>query len=160
MRIISLTKGMRCIVDDCDYDILVSMGAWHFDSGYARKKKRESGKNRTIYMHRVIMDAPDSALVDHINGDTLDNRRSNLRICTAKENAQNRRQNRRSRNPFKGVFWHEKAQKWQASIGVDGRSVYIGLFDTAEQAADAYNAAASKMFSDFACLNDIDRGAA
>jgi len=100
------------------------------------------------------------ALVD-ISGDTLDNRRCNLRICTNRENARNTRSSKLQKSGgFKGVFWHKKGQKWEAAIGAGEltpngkrRRIYLGLYWHPVEAARAYDAAALRHFGEFAAIN-------
>lgn len=103
--------------------------------------------------HRVIMSAPSGMQVDHINGNTLDNRRCNLRICTSAENGRNRKPRKGGSSGYKGVCWNKPAQKWQARIMVGGKSISLGYFDDEVEAARAYDAAACEFHGDFARLN-------
>lgn len=147
MKIIRLTQGKVAIVDDCDYERLVSMGSWYYHDGYA---KREGN----VRMHRVILDAPVGTYVEHKDGDKLDNRRSNLRLCVAVCGV-NRGPNANSRTGIKGVTYHRHKAKWRAVIKLDGRQITLGYFDHAADAAAAYDQAALKHFEG-AWTNDID----
>lgn len=148
---IELTQGKVAIIDDEDFN-LVSKYKWYFDHGYARSSP--AFKTR-IYMHRLIMVVPVNKVIDHINGNTLDNRKSNLRICSQRENASNvdaSRANKRL-SKYKGVTIGTNKKKWVASITVNYKSIYLGSFDTEEQAALAYNEAAKEHYGEFAQLN-------
>jgi hypothetical protein len=105
------------------------------------------------YLHRLILDLKPDDLrqSDHIDRDGLNNKLSNLRIATQSQNNMNRQFNRR----FKGVDWHESAQKFRSRIKKDGQIYYLGFFDTEEEAALAYNVAAERMFGTFARLNTL-----
>lgn len=111
-----------------------------------------NGRNVTCYLHRVIMNAPPGVQVDHINGDTLDNRRCNLRLCTHKENGHNRKL-QGGTSKFKGVTWHKRDRKWQAGIRHNGKQIHLGYFNDDVEAARAYDRAARKYFGEFARVN-------
>lgn len=105
-----------------------------------------------LAMHRFVLgDIPSGMVVDHINGDGLDNRRSNLRICTQRENSRNRG----AKRGFRGVSWKADIGRWRARIMVDRREISLGAFDTQESAAAAYNEAAIEHYGAFARLNII-----
>ena len=106
-------------------------------------------------MHRVIMDCPKGLVVDHIDGNTLNNRRSNLRICTFGENLRNQRPrtNRIRKSAYKGVCWLETRQRWIANCGLDGKQYRSGHFRTEIEAAHAYDELAKRHHGEFASLN-------
>lgn len=107
---------------------------------------------KAIYMHRLVAGAGDGDVVDHVNHIKTDNRSENLRICSQKENLQNQQSRRR----FKGVFYLKGRKKcWQAAIVVNGKKQFLGNFYTQEEAARAYNEAATELFGEFACLNEV-----
>jgi len=104
-------------------------------------------------MHRAIMNPPDGTVVDHINRNSLNNRRCNLRICTQKENLRNGRPSRRSTSRFKGVYFDKQTRKWIAKIGYNGKTIHLGSFEDEVEAAKAYDRKAYELFGDFAYLN-------
>ena len=108
-------------------------------------------KRVQIYMHRVLLGAPAGMLVDHVNGDKLDNRRCNLRLCDGAGNSQNRSVGRNNTTGYKGVAY--KDGKFDARIGHGKRSTYLGRFETVTDAARAYDTAARRHHGDFAVLN-------
>jgi len=116
--------------------------------------RRRNG--RTEYMHRVITSAPTGMFVDHINGNPLDNRRSNLRVCTNAENLRNRGKTRANTSGYKGVWFNKIANFWYAALTVDGCVKNLGNYSTAEAAALAYNKAVKKYHGNFAKLNKVD----
>lgn len=110
---------------------------------------------KRIRLHRLIMNAPSDVEVDHVNRDKLDNRRSNLRICTKSENQKNRPKQSNNTSGYKGVSWNKKMNKWAININAEGRRIYIGSRSNKEDAALAYNEAAIKYHGEFAQLNLI-----
>lgn len=156
---IELTQGQWATVDQADFEQL-SAHKWyaHWDksskSFYAQRKARdESGKQRTVLMHREITGAKPGEVVDHISRDTLDNRRGNLRCCGATLNAWNRTHGKLSKTGYRGVYPH--GSKWQAKICVNGNRIHLGNFGTPEEAAEAYDKAAVEHFKEFAQPNLI-----
>jgi len=104
-------------------------------------------------MHREMMNAPAGMLVDHRNGDNLDNRRSNLRLATPTENSCNRRKKTGGSSRYKGVTFNRRSGKWFARIRIHGKCIFLGTFESEVEAARAYDAAAKKYHGEFACLN-------
>lgn len=160
MKEIELTRGMVALVDDEDYESL-SQQRWYAQKGhhgrwYAARHSRAADNlppRSTIYMHRVIMNAPPHLQVDHREGIGLDNRRKNLRLCTNGQNHYNCGAYATNSSGFKGVGWHKSTNKWRARISVDKKVIYLGNFDTAIEAAVAYEDAARKYHGDFARAN-------
>ena len=159
----TLSSGRKCQVDDEDYHIL-SITKWADDSnGYAiRSAITPEGVKTTEKMHRIIMQAKPGEIVDHINGCPWDNRKENLRIVTDQENARNSKMYSTNKSGYKGVAVYKNG-RWTAQITVDYRKIHLGVFDDAEEAAIAYNDAATQHFGEYARLNllsDIARHAA
>lgn len=148
MKKIKLTQGKFAKVDDV-YFPHVNVWKWYYLHGYAVRKIKNGKKRRTIFMHRVISQVTSSFEVDHINGDRLDNRTSNLRVCTRKQNCQNRRSLKNSSSKYLGVTWNKRAKKWQAQI----KGKYLGIFRNETDAAKAYDKIARQFYGEYANLN-------
>jgi hypothetical protein len=154
MRKIRLSNGMYAKVDDDDYEALKQI-RW-----YSRRHRTTGkwyatshGKGRSIQMHRLILDAPKEMQVDHINGNGLDNRRSNLRLATSTENARNRDKFKNNTTGYKGVSRQKGRKKFRAQIYANGKAIYLGWYDTAREAALAYDRAVRKYHGEFGCTN-------
>ncbi len=147
---IPLTQGKSAIVDDDDFAFL-KVNKWRLSgSGYAeRAETRNDGTQKTISMHRVLSQCPPGKHVDHINGDKLDNRKVNLRICTNRQNKQNCGPTAANKSGFKGVSFDKARGKWKAVIG----SRQLGRFDCPIEAAKVYDQAALKYHKSFANIN-------
>jgi len=153
MSRIPLSRGMSALVDDADADF-VGRFRWHVQKGpnglwYARRTIVSGARKVSQLMHAALLEA---AIVDHINGDGLDNRRENLRPATRSQNMANRRK-LHGLSQFKGVSWCERDAGWRARITVGGRQIFLGRFADQESAARCYDAAARAHFGDFAALN-------
>lgn len=153
---IPITKEKVALVDDEDFELL-SRYKWYCQGmpGGDKAARHPLGNNKrsTILMHRVIMGAPDNVFVDHINHNTLDNRRSNLRICTNSENQHNRVRSINNTSGYKGVTWNKKTQKWLSRVHLNGICHVLGSFDDIKDAARAYDKFAKESFGEFALLN-------
>jgi hypothetical protein len=149
MKEIPLTKGKVALVDDSDFEWLMQWKWYYLDdrNGYALR----SFKRSLVWMHRVIMNAPKDMQVDHINCNSIDNRRCNLRLCSQSENQRNRGATKKSVNGYKGLHWHRG--KWQVQITVNGQSTHLGTFTDEIEAAKAYDKAARELHGEFARLN-------
>ncbi len=154
VRYIKLTKGKYATVDAADYEWLAKH-KW-----YAGKGERggtfyawRSDHGRAILMHREIMKPPPGKVVDHFDGNGLNDRRCNMRNCTQLQNSQNTRRRAKAgqKSKFRGVF--PRGSKWQAALQYDGKYYYLGLFDTEVEAAMARDRKAIEMAGEYAQLN-------
>lgn len=153
VRYIPLTKGAVAKIDARDWP-LVSAFRWYLHNGYAARTIGGRGRRMQVYMHRFIIGPALSQEIDHINGDPLDNRRANLRACSRRENATNKRVNRVRRNGqsrFKGVWRCGRA--WRAEVRANGKRFGLGSFSNEVAAAKAYDVAAVQHHGEFARLN-------
>lgn len=151
-KLIPLTQGKFAIVDADDYEFLMQWRWFAENSKKNRYYARANIKAKKIRLHRLILNDPQGFQIDHINGDTLDNRRCNLRIATHSQNNQNRRKTK-GRSKYKGVYFYKPYSNWRAQIQIDGVMKFIGYYPCEESAAKAYNEAALKYFGEFARLN-------
>lgn len=155
MKKIPLSRGKAALVDDADYDWL-NQWKWTYcarkNTGYAyRNVYANSQYVERIYMHRAILMPLEDMETDHINGDGLDNRRSNLRSCTHTQNVGNSRKQEGMTSQYKGVCWDRSYGYWMGQIG----GKHLGSFESEEEAAIAYNQAARKRYGAYARLNAV-----
>ena len=158
-RLVPLTRGHFAIVDEPDFGAIMA-NVWHAAEGtsgiWYAERSQSLGRRRYVClsMHREVIAAPIGLVVDHVNGNGLDNRRSNLRLASVAQNAANKFNSPNQRaGRAKGVTWNRSAGRWQAAIGHAGKVHYIGLFGSEEEASSAYDAEASRRFGEFANLN-------
>jgi len=148
LKRIPLGDGRYVYVDAADFDWL-SQWKWHITGGYAARIQQD----KTIFMHRQIMNPPAGMIVDHANRNKMDNSRANLRVCTRDENMQNRGKSVGCSSRFKGVSYDKKAGRWKVSIWFRREHIFLGYFKDEEEAARAYDRKAVELFGEFARLN-------
>ena len=156
-KIISGSKNEKIKVDKEDFE-LVSKYNWNCYSGYAltfNRRKENNYKLKSKSMHRLILQPKGKEQIDHINGNRLDNRKHNLRICTVQQNSCNRKKAKNSNSKYLGVTFHKRDNRWQAQIRTNKKRIYLGYFITEKEAAEAYNDAAIKYHKEFAKINKI-----
>jgi len=146
----SLPDGSQFVIDNQDYP-LVSKYQWRITPhGYFMGT---NGSGERIFLHRLIMNPPEGKFVDHVDCNKANCRRSNMRICDKTQNNRNIGLQKNNQCGYKGVYWAADRSKWRAEITVDRRHIHIGSFDTAEEAADAYDEMCLLYFGEFARTN-------
>jgi hypothetical protein len=154
---IKLANSDNCThVDDEDYEKFKDFPWRKSQHGYAIICKAVNKRSKTFHLHREIMNAPEGLYVDHINGDPLDNRKENLRLVTHSQNMFNVKNYVTNKSGYRGVSWHALRNKWRARLNYKGTGIHIGLFDSKEEAALAYNIKASEMYGEYARLNVVN----
>lgn len=155
MRQIQLTRGKVATVDDADYNWLNKykwFAAQYHHTCYAAR----SFHNRVQYMHRLILGFQfgDKRITDHIDGNGLNNRRVNLRVCTKAQNHQSSRKQKGGTSKYKGVHWHCDIRKWHSQIQINKKQIHLGYFYSEIAAAQAYDVAALEYHGGFALTNE------
>lgn len=155
MMKIPLSNGGYTVVDNEDYDYINNWKWVRSSRGYAQRGSKvkidDEFRGVTYLIHRVLMDAKKGQQIDHVNGNPLDNRRSNLRFSTQKQNLRNQKVAKNNKTGHKGVS--VCGNKYRAMIGMDGKLKHLGLFNTVEEASMAYNVAAFQYDPEFSRLN-------
>jgi hypothetical protein len=146
---------MSAIIVSPEDEDLLAAHKWQFDVRlggyvYASRTVWKDGVSKKVYLHRLIAGAGPGQHVDHVNRNTLDNRRGNLRICSASQNQANRGLPRTNTSGAKGVHWVPQNSCWRAQITVNGRKINLGRFQSLAEAQRAYDEAARRHFGDFA----------
>ena len=160
---IKLTQGKIAIVDKEDFEWLgefkwsafTAHGIYYAQTWNPKSLRLIRGVGRYTFMHRLILNCKKGEIVDHINHNGLDNRRSNLRIVTIQQNAMNSRPRKGGTSKYKGVCLSKRDNRWQAKIKFNKNTIWLGSYASEVDAAKAYNQAALKYFGEYACLNEI-----
>jgi hypothetical protein len=159
MRIIPLTQNKVALINDDDFDSIAKFkwqallinGTW-----YAVMRLKILGKKKAVYMHRFLMNGIDASIfVDHLDGDGLNNQRSNLRRSNRSQNGVNRKKRSGCSSKFLGVYFQKRKNRWIAFTRKDGVKHYLGCFEHEADAALAYNNGAIKHHGNFARLNKV-----
>jgi HNH endonuclease/AP2 domain len=149
---VPLTQGYEAVIDAADVPLVGGVN-WTANVrpqgcyAYRHKPRPDSGP---IYLHRFLMGDPDELDVDHVDGDRLNNRRSNLRLATRSQNMQNGKLRKDNTSGHKGVVFIKETGKWRAQVARDGRAMYFGNYATIEEAIDAARAARESLHGAFA----------
>jgi hypothetical protein len=146
-------KGYEVLIDNQFAPMILSR-KWHIADRkrgiyFSTTVKFPDGKNRDVKLHRFIREAPPGMLVDHRNGNHLDCRLQNLRVCTTAQNTQNEPMLKTNKSGFRGVSFHSQKNKYRAAITHHGKYKHLGYFDTPEEAAAEYEKAARELFGEY-----------
>jgi hypothetical protein len=148
-------SGYDVLIDDEDYNKIKNY-KWHIR--YCNESNRYDiyayKYNKAFRLYRIIMKENNSKIeIDHINHNTLDNQKCNLRKCTHQENIFNQRINKNNTSGYRGVSWNKYHKKWDANIKLNYKKIYLGHFKNKEDAKEKYNQKAIELFGEFAYLN-------
>lgn len=151
------------IIDTEDWE-RIKVFRWHVyysrSNFYVISTFYKNNNSTIIKLHRYIMNNLNKKIgIDHINQNTFDNRKQNLRECTQSENSMNRGKNKNNTSGYKGVIWRKDCKKWQCRIGVNNKRICLGFFTNPRDAAFFYNLHAIKYHGEFACLNQLQENA-
>jgi AP2 domain/HNH endonuclease len=147
------TDGTPFTIDDADFE-LVSPYRWDAQRSLSTRttyaRSRLGGSRSAVPLHRLLLSPPEGSVVDHIDGNGLNNVRSNLRVCSRSENSFNAQRRKDNTSGFKGVYWHRRIGKWQAEVVAHRKRNHLGYYDTPEQAAEVARAFREKVHGEFA----------
>lgn len=149
---IVITRGEVTIVDDDNYEELCQY-KWYLMDGFAGRTVTENKKRTTVYMHRVVADAPKGVSVYHLNGNKLDNRRENLLLEKGSARMHQRKKNVAHSSKYRGVYWAKEKKIWIAEIKVNKKHLRLGYFEDEKEAAIAYDTAAYQYYGPLAQTN-------
>ena len=150
---LKLNSNYVTLVDKDVYE-LIKKDKWFYGVGGSYVGKN-IGSGKQILLHRFIMNTPKGLHTDHINGNHLDNRRCNLRICTAAQNQFNSRKHKIQTSKYKGVSWYKRDKCWRAYININKRQIHLGYFSDETKAAKRYNTEAKRLYKQYAFVNTV-----
>jgi hypothetical protein len=145
-------EGYSVLIDYEDSKRILAR-KWRLNhNGHGQVYFSTGGPKDSIRLHRFILGLSkgDGKVVDHKNGNTLDNKKSNLRICSPSQNLQNMKTPKHNKSGLKGASWEKKSKKWGAWIQISGKTRWLGHYETPQEAHEAYCSAARKCFGEFA----------
>lgn len=157
MKLLPLSRGLFSIVDDDDFEFLSQWKWFAFKASGSKRLfyaiRTDYSNKKILYAHKLLLGAKPGMVIDHINGNSLDNRRANLRHCSIKENVRNQAPRVGFTSKYKGVAWRADRSKWTAYICPDRKKLNLGVFRSEHNAAYAYDKAALKHFGQYARIN-------
>lgn len=160
LEIINKQGTSFIVLYDDEDEKLVKKHTWYINnSGYVCTNITNDfyiDENHTVLLHRKVMNTTDGQFIDHINRNTLDNRKCNLRICTPSENGMNKLPVHGKTSKYKGVSWYKNANKWRVSIGYKHSLIFLGYRKDEAEAAKLYDQKAKELFGEIAVLNFPD----
>jgi hypothetical protein len=149
---LNLTKGYKTKVCECHYHIVKNY-KWSASVTKSQVKAirgtTAGGKSKTYLMNREIMNALKGYVVDHIDGDSLNNQCYNLRVCTQQQNLMNIKIRKDNTSGHKGVHWYKQTNRWQAQISYLGKKIHLGFYKNKSDAISAYENKANELFGEF-----------
>ncbi len=153
MKTIALTQGLETLVDDEDYERLSAFAwyAWRHKKHRTWYAVRNSHGPTTESLHRAALQAPRAMHVDHIDGNGLNNQRSNLRLCTRSQNAHNAALRPDNTSGHKGVYFIKRRQKWAARVMFQGKDHWLGAYNSREEAAEVVREERVRLHGAFTC---------
>lgn len=148
-------SGQQFLFDKEDYDIVKQYCWRQTNNGYIVASDKPNGKKIIYWLHRLVMNASDEIIIDHIRGEKsrYDNRKSNLRSATKSQNCMNRKKPSNNTSSVTGVRWHKASNKWQVGIGVNGKQIYLGVYDDFDEAVRIRKEAEEKYFGEWSYDN-------
>jgi len=157
METITLPSGHEVLLDKEDYERLKGFRYYLHKKGYAYRFTSNKKGKKAVYMHHDVIGKQEGKVVDHINRNKLDNRKSNLRHITNRQNLMNIEKTRKksTSSVYKGVCWVEGSKAWKATVRDGDKTISLGYFRDEKTAAHAYNAYVKKIHGEFAVLNDV-----
>ena len=150
---ITLTRGYEAVIDAADVPLVVKHN-WYTENNrggliYARRCDNSGGRKGTMNLHRQIMQPAKGLMVDHINGDGLDNRRANLRVVNSSQNRMNQKKSLQNTSGYKGVYWNKRDCRWYARIKVNQKPIHLGIFQCPKDAYAAYCKASAELHGEY-----------
>ena len=148
-RISKTDKLIEFTYSESDKDTVESH-KWHINKcGYVVRTQQKNNKHTCLYLHRVLMSPPSTKIVDHIDGNPLNNTRENMRVCFKQQNSMNQKKRCTNRSGFVGVCWDKRSSRWEASLTYKYKKKFLGYYNDKQDAIKARKEAEEKYFGEF-----------